>query len=67
MKAGESQPDQGRDARLSCPGSMVPSPKIAADGAPQGDALPEFHRLASDAGSEMIQRCASRRSMPLVL
>ncbi len=30
MKAGESLPDQGRDARLSCPGSTIPSPKIAA-------------------------------------
>jgi hypothetical protein len=30
MKAGESWPDEGRDTRSSCPGSTIPSPKIAA-------------------------------------
>jgi len=37
------------------------------NGAPQGDALPDIHRFARDAGSETNTRCASRRSMPLVL
>ena len=37
------------------------------NGAPQGDALPEDHRLASGAGSETNTRCALRRSMPLAL
>ncbi|WP_034462034.1 MULTISPECIES: hypothetical protein, partial [unclassified Afipia] len=36
-------------------------------GAPQGNALPEDHRFARDAGSETNTRCASRRSMPLVV
>jgi hypothetical protein len=38
-EGGEIPPDQGAP-RPSCPGRTVLTPKIAANGAPQGDALP---------------------------
>lgn len=66
-EGGESRPDQG-SSNLPRPHPEVRSPRPKSrNGAPQGDALPEDHRLARDAGSETIQRCASRRSMPLIL
>jgi len=60
MKAGESWPDQGRDARLSCPGSTVPSPKIAAVERREAMRFP----VAREARQHI---CALRRSMPLMV
>jgi len=37
-EGGESRPDQGTSPFP--PGSTIPTPKIAAVGAPRGDALP---------------------------
>jgi len=58
MKAGESLPDQGRDARLSCPGSTIPSPKPPRRSAERRCAV-RFVRFAS-----LPTLCAFRRSAP---
>jgi hypothetical protein len=48
----------------SHPGSAVPSPKIAAGGAPQGDAV-RFHPRTVEAERDINPRCASRRAASL--
>ena len=66
-EGGESRPDQGSSTSPVRTRKYGPLAQNRRNGAPQGDALPEDHRLARDAGSETNTRCASRHSMPLVV
>ncbi len=58
-------PDDAGVWPVACPGSTVPSPKIAASGAPQGDAVRLPPRTV-EAKRDNYSGCASRRAMPLI-
>jgi len=55
-------PDDAGVWPVACPGSTVPSPKIAASGAPQGDAV-RFHPPGESGTRHWLRmRLAARRS-----
>ncbi|MDO8979449.1 MAG: hypothetical protein Q7V17_09485 [Afipia sp.] len=66
-EGGESRPDQGSISSPVFTRKYGPLAKNRRNGAPQGDALPEVHRVANDAGSETRQGAPCGAPCPSLL